>query len=62
VSTVSELYTFMDASDATLARKVLGEGADEPEAAQPPLSPRGPGQDAAEEEGEQSAAEQMAGC
>jgi hypothetical protein len=54
---VSELYTFMDVSDATLARKVLGEGTDEPEAAQPPLSPRGPGQDAAEEEGEQCAAE-----
>lgn len=29
VSSISELYSFMDASDATLARKVLGEGASE---------------------------------
>lgn len=29
VSSISELHSFMDASDATLARKVLGEGASE---------------------------------
>ncbi len=45
MSSISELYSFMDASDATLARKVLGEGG--PEEAE--------GEDAAaatEEEGE----------
>jgi hypothetical protein len=29
VNSISELYTFMDNSDATLGRKVLGEGVDE---------------------------------
>jgi hypothetical protein len=32
VSSISELYSFMDASDATLARKVLGEGASDQQA------------------------------
>ena len=31
MGTVSELYTFMDGADATLARKVLGEGSGEAE-------------------------------
>lgn len=29
VNSISELYTFMDNSDATLGRKVLGEGVEE---------------------------------
>lgn len=29
VNSISELYSFMDGADATLARKVLGEGGEE---------------------------------
>lgn len=44
VSSISELYSFMDASDATLARKVLGEGAiDQDEAAGGPEATEGAG-------------------
>ena len=32
MGSVTELYTFMDAADATLARRLLGEGDDEDQA------------------------------
>jgi dynein heavy chain len=31
INSITELYTFMDTSDATLGLKVLGEGGDEEE-------------------------------